>query len=270
MILHILVHGLLFLVVQCDIFTYSVSILIHSPYTYLKCENALVLTWSRSMYYNCSILYLASCAAWFVHHLWSAPVRLYLLLVQLDLFVALCHNALVTTHVCSVMVFISSVDVAGFYLYFEMSYCGGPYFSCWGWRVCFACDRWWLFSLLWLLCLGHMHFDLLYCLSGLCLSCGVSKLNWWNLVFSTSWGVDIFSWIWRLVWFALVQGEYGLLYWETLYFSCYPLEFETWCLPFTLLGLRGGLWFALVWGGVGDLSCILYILLFSYIFVILT
>jgi hypothetical protein len=31
--------------------------------------------------------------------------------VRLDLFTALCHNAFVTTHVCSIMVFISSVDV---------------------------------------------------------------------------------------------------------------------------------------------------------------
>jgi hypothetical protein len=82
-----------------------------SLYAYLKCEIALVLTWSHSMYYNCSILYLASYAAWFVRCLWSASVILYLLLVRLDLFAALCHNALVTTHVCSVMVFISGVDV---------------------------------------------------------------------------------------------------------------------------------------------------------------
>jgi hypothetical protein len=39
-VLHILVHGLRFLVLQCDIFTYSVSILIHSPYAYLNCEIA--------------------------------------------------------------------------------------------------------------------------------------------------------------------------------------------------------------------------------------
>jgi hypothetical protein len=62
------------------------------------------------MYYDCSILYLASCAARYVRHLCSAPVRLYLLLVWLELFTALCHNALVTTHVCSIMVFITSVD----------------------------------------------------------------------------------------------------------------------------------------------------------------
>jgi hypothetical protein len=111
MVLHILIHGLRFPVLQCDIFTYSVSILIYSLYAYLKCEIALVLSWSRSMYYNCSILYLASCAAWFVHRLWSAPIRLYLLLVRFDLFATLCHNALVTTHIYYVMMFVSSVDV---------------------------------------------------------------------------------------------------------------------------------------------------------------
>jgi hypothetical protein len=44
MVLHILIHGLRFLVLQRDIFTYSVIILIHSLYAYLKCEIALVLT----------------------------------------------------------------------------------------------------------------------------------------------------------------------------------------------------------------------------------
>jgi hypothetical protein len=82
-----------------------------SLYAYLKCEIALVPTWPHSMYYNCSILYLASYAAWFVHRLWSAPVISNLLLVRLDLFATLCHNALVTTHVCSIMVFVSGVDV---------------------------------------------------------------------------------------------------------------------------------------------------------------
>jgi hypothetical protein len=43
MALHILVHRLRFPVLQCDIFTYSVSILIHSLYAYLKYEIALVL-----------------------------------------------------------------------------------------------------------------------------------------------------------------------------------------------------------------------------------
>jgi hypothetical protein len=36
MVLHILVHGLRFPILQGDIFTYSVSTLIHSPYAYLK------------------------------------------------------------------------------------------------------------------------------------------------------------------------------------------------------------------------------------------
>jgi hypothetical protein len=43
-ILHILVYRLRFPVLQCDIFTYFVSVLIYSPYPYLKCEIALVLT----------------------------------------------------------------------------------------------------------------------------------------------------------------------------------------------------------------------------------
>jgi hypothetical protein len=182
MVLHIFVHGLWFSMLQCDIFTYSVSFLIHSLYAYLQYKIALVLTWSPSMYYNCSILYLASCATRFVHRLWSAPVRLYLLLVWFDLFTALCHNALVTTHVYSIMVFISSVDVTFNWLFltlgFEISCCGGPHFSCCGWWVGFTCDHWWLFLLLWLLCLGHMHFNLLCCLSSLYLSWGLSKLIW--------------------------------------------------------------------------------------------
>jgi hypothetical protein len=43
MVLRILVHGLRFPVLQYDIFTYSVSILIHSLYAYLECEIALML-----------------------------------------------------------------------------------------------------------------------------------------------------------------------------------------------------------------------------------
>jgi hypothetical protein len=43
MVLHILIHRLRFPVLQCDIFTYSMSILIHSLYAYLKCEITLVL-----------------------------------------------------------------------------------------------------------------------------------------------------------------------------------------------------------------------------------
>jgi hypothetical protein len=44
MVLHILVHGLRFPVLQYDIFTYPVSLLIHSLYAYLKYKIALVLT----------------------------------------------------------------------------------------------------------------------------------------------------------------------------------------------------------------------------------
>jgi hypothetical protein len=101
-VLHILIHGLRFLVLRCDIFTYFMSILIHSPYAYLKCELLLC-----SLDLIACIIIALSCI---------------LLLVRLDLFTTcgvhwsdytcyLCHNALVTTHVCSVMVFISSVDV---------------------------------------------------------------------------------------------------------------------------------------------------------------
>jgi hypothetical protein len=42
--LHMLVHGDRFHVLYCDIFTYSVSVLIYSHSAYLKCEIALVLT----------------------------------------------------------------------------------------------------------------------------------------------------------------------------------------------------------------------------------
>jgi hypothetical protein len=39
------------------------------------------------------------------------PLSCILLIVWLDLFTTLCHNFLVTIHVCSIMMFISSVDV---------------------------------------------------------------------------------------------------------------------------------------------------------------
>jgi hypothetical protein len=41
-----------------------------------------------------------------------------LLLVRLDLFAALCHNALVMTHVYSVIVFVTGVDVTFSWLVF--------------------------------------------------------------------------------------------------------------------------------------------------------
>jgi hypothetical protein len=40
-----------------------------------------------------------------------------------------------------------------------MCRCGDPHFSYCGWRVGFAYDCWWLLSLLWLLCLGHMRLN---------------------------------------------------------------------------------------------------------------
>jgi hypothetical protein len=48
----------------------------------------------------------------------SALIKLYLLLVRLDLFAALCHNALVMTHVYSVIVFVTGVDVTFSWLIF--------------------------------------------------------------------------------------------------------------------------------------------------------
>jgi hypothetical protein len=144
-----------------------------------------------------------------------------------------------------------------------MSCCGGPHFSYCGWRVGVACDHWWLFSLLWLLCLGHMCIDLSCYLSGLWLSCGVSKLNWWNIVFPTSGGVGVFCWVWRFIRFALVRGELVirlgfkgsivLCHWETLSFDCCPLELGNWCLPSIWFGLRGSLCF------------ILYIIYFAFL-----
>jgi hypothetical protein len=163
MVLHILVHGLRFPVLQYDIFTYPVSLLIHSLYAYLKYKIALVLTWSCSMYYNCSII---------------------LLLARLDVFAACgVHRSYHTCFLCGLicsplsvtmlwlwpMLFYHDVhlpcrcdcQLAIFYPYFEMSCPCDPHFSCCGWRVGFACGHWWLFSLLWLLYLGHMCFDLL-------------------------------------------------------------------------------------------------------------
>jgi hypothetical protein len=137
----------------------------------------------------------------------------------------------------------------GFYPCFEMSCPCDPHFSCCGWRVGFVCDRWWLFSHLWLLCRVYMCFNLLYCLSGLCLSYGVSKLNWWGIVFSTSGGVNVFCWVWHLIWLSWFGGELVIrigfresivfCHWEPLSFGCCPLELENWCLPSVWLGLRG-------------------------------
>jgi hypothetical protein len=130
-----------------------------------------------------------------------------------------------------------------------------PHFSYCGWRVGFVCDHWLFLLLLWLLCLGHMHFDLLCCLSGLCLSWGLSKLIWWNIVFSTSGGVDVFYWVWRLIWLPWFEWELVIrlgfrrsivfCHWETLSFGCCPLELENLCLPSIWLGLSGSWCFCL-------------------------
>jgi hypothetical protein len=112
-----------------------------------------------------------------------------LLLVRLDLFTAWgVHRSYYTCFLCGLfcsplcvtmlwlwpMLFRHGIrlqyrcdfQLVDFYPYLEMSCpcdpcCGGPHFSCCGWRVGFSCDRWWLFSPLWPLCLGHMCFDLL-------------------------------------------------------------------------------------------------------------
>jgi hypothetical protein len=114
-----------------------------------------------------------------------------------------------------------------------------PHFSCCGWRVGRACDHWWLFSLLWLLCLGHMWFDLPYCFSGLYLSSG---------------GVGIFCWVWRLIWFALVLG--GVC-------SFALRNLMVWLLPSWVWKIGVCHPYGLVWGGVG--ACALYIIYFVFL-----
>jgi hypothetical protein len=217
----------------CSVASSLLCELSHSlpPYACLKCEIALVFTWSCKLLrvrldlftacgvhrsdYACFLrglifsplvectgqIILAYYAAWFVRR-----------------FASQCfgYDPCLFRH-CVHLQCRCDFQFAGFYPYFEMSCYGGPHFSCCGWRMSCACDRCWLFSLLWLLCLNHMRFDLLCCFSGLCLSCGVSKLNWWNLVFSISRGSVIFV----------------------------ELALDLIC-----LGLRGSLWFALISGGV--------------------
>jgi hypothetical protein len=155
----------------------------------------LVLTWSRSIYYNCSILHLAFCVGkvcWDLFHDEFIGYSPYFLFYGLD------HrsyglgskerkrfhvDALVTTHVCFIMVFVSHVDmtfswmvsthavrlVAMVVQIFSIMEHVQWVFLIYGRHVVCACDRWWLFSLLWLLCLGHMCIDLCCCLSDLCL-----------------------------------------------------------------------------------------------------
>jgi hypothetical protein len=113
---------------------------------------------------------------------------------------------------------------------FEMSYTCDPHFSCCGWRVGFSCYHWWLFSLLWLLCVGHMCFDLLCWFSGLCL-----------------------SWGWRLVCFALASEGVWLFVLRNLVVWLLPSWVGNWCChPY-----------GLVWGRVGAFS--LYIVYFAFL-----
>jgi hypothetical protein len=104
------------------------ELLIHSLLRLLVVWNLFMCSLDyRSMYYNCSILHLASCAGkvcldlfpWWVHWLFTL-FSTSLLLWTWSLFIwswskrqkeVLCHNALVTTHVCSVTVFVSHVDM---------------------------------------------------------------------------------------------------------------------------------------------------------------
>jgi hypothetical protein len=163
---------------------------------------------------------LTSCAAWFIRR-----------------FVSQCfgYDPCLFRHGVHLQ-YRCDFQLVGLYPCFEMSCSCDPHFSCCGWRVGRACDHWWLFSLLWLLCLGHMHFDLLCYLSGLYLSCGVSKLNWWNLVFSTSgeigvfcW-VGIFGWVWRLLCFTL--GSVGVWSFALRNLMSWLLPFWVWNLMF--------------------------------------
>jgi hypothetical protein len=183
-------------------------------------------------------LVLASCAAWFVCR-----------------FVSQCfgydpclfHHGVRLRCRCD-------FQLTDFYPYFEMSCCGGPHFSCCECRVGYAYDCWWLFSLLLLLCLGHMCFDLPYCFNGLYLSSG---------------GVGIFGWVWRVVWFTLDSG--GVWSFVLRNLVLFLLPSWVWKLVFAIrmawfegeivicLGLRGSWCFILYTCIIYFLSCILFI-----------
>jgi hypothetical protein len=142
MVLHMLGHGVWF-----DILWhlhFYVSILIHSPYACLKCELLLCF------------LDLVACI--------KIALSCILLLMRLDLFAACgVHQSYYTCFLCGLicsplyvtllwlrpMLFRHDVrlryrcdfQLVGFYPCFEMSCPYGPYFSCCGWRVSFACDH---------------------------------------------------------------------------------------------------------------------------------
>jgi hypothetical protein len=126
MVLHILVHDIHF---PCCIVTSSLTMWAFSytlSFTLVVWNLFMCSLDYHSMYYNCSILHLASCAgevcwdlfSWWAHWLFTL-FSTSLLLWTWSLFIwywskrdkeVLCH-ALVTTHVCSVMVFVSLVDM---------------------------------------------------------------------------------------------------------------------------------------------------------------
>jgi hypothetical protein len=107
MVLYILVHGLRFPVLQCDIFTYSVSILIHPPYACLKCELLLC-----SLDLIACIIIALSCI---------------LLLVRLDLFAACgVHRSYYTCFLCGLICSPLCVTVPWLRPMFVPSWCSSP------------------------------------------------------------------------------------------------------------------------------------------------
>jgi hypothetical protein len=107
MVLHILIHGLQFPVLQCDIFTYSVSIFIHPPYVCLKCELLM------------SSLDLIACIIIALSYI--------LLLVRLNLF-ATCgvHRSYYTCFLCGLICSSLCVIVPWLRLMFALSWCLSP------------------------------------------------------------------------------------------------------------------------------------------------
>jgi hypothetical protein len=114
-------------------------------------EYALVSLDHHSMLYNCSILHLASCAGevcwdlfpWWVHWLFTL-FSASLLLWTWSLFIwswskrdieVLCHDALVTTCVCFIMMFVSRVVMTFSWMVSTPSVKWAALmfqFSCWG------------------------------------------------------------------------------------------------------------------------------------------
>jgi hypothetical protein len=107
MVLHIIVHRLRFPVLQCDSFTYSVSILIHSLYGYLKCELLL-----------CP-LDLVACVI--------IALSCILLLVRLDLFtICVVHQSYYTCFLCGLICSPLCVTVPWLRPMFVLLWCSSP------------------------------------------------------------------------------------------------------------------------------------------------